>query len=166
MTDLADSLKRSFPPVVDDNTRLLVLGSLPGEQSLAEQRYYANPRNHFWLLIGDVIGRDLASLPYEDRLQALLGAGVGLWDSVGSATRKGSLDAAIRQVSANPLRELVATLPALRAVAFNGGRSAAIGRKALAGLDLEFIPLPSSSPAYTLSLDEKREQWGRLRGLL
>jgi hypoxanthine-DNA glycosylase len=75
---------------------LLVLGSLPGEESLAQGRYYAHPRNHFWTLIGAVIGRDLVALGYEARLAALLEAGVGLWDVVASATRRGSLDGAIR----------------------------------------------------------------------
>ena len=60
-----DELKRSFPPVADERTRLLVLGSLPGEESLARSQYYANPRNHFWRLIGAVAGLDLAALPYE-----------------------------------------------------------------------------------------------------
>src|SRR3954447_19874076 len=91
-----DSLKRSFAPVADSNTRVLVLGSLPGEESLARRQYYAHPRNHFWRLVGAVIGADLVPLPYEARLEALLAAGIGLWDTVGSATRRGSLDGAIR----------------------------------------------------------------------
>src|SRR3712207_1978784 len=94
-------LQHSFPPVVNGETRLLVLGSLPGAVSLAQQRYYAHPRNHFWLLIGGVIGRDLASLVYEARLEALLEARVGLWDTVGAARRKGSLDTNIRLEQAN-----------------------------------------------------------------
>src|ERR671917_143424 len=101
-----DGLKRSFPPVVDSMTRLLLLGSLPGEESLARAQYYANPRNHFWPLIGAVTGLDLVPLPYEERLRALLEARVGLWDTVGSATRRGSLDGAIRGQRANDLADL------------------------------------------------------------
>jgi hypoxanthine-DNA glycosylase len=152
--------------VIDGRTRLLVLGSLPGEESLAQGRYYAHPRNHFWTLIGAVIGRDLVALGYEARLAALLKAGVGLWDVVASATRRGSLDGAIRGAEANGLAELVATVPELRAVAFNGARSAEIGRRALAGVDVELIALPSSSPAYTLSLEAKRAAWLELRRFL
>ena len=164
MAELA--LKRSFPPVTDANTRLLLLGSLPGEQSLAEARYYANPRNHFWRLMGGVVERDLVGLDYPDRLAALLRAGVGLWDSVGSAERKGSLDGAIRAHEANPLAELAAALPELRAVGFNGGTSARIGIKALGGTSLALLPLPSSSPAYTLTFEEKREAWLELKRFL
>jgi hypoxanthine-DNA glycosylase len=162
----ADALKRSFPPVADGGTRLLILGSLPGEMSLAQARYYAHPRNHFWPLIGAVIGRDLVSLPYDGRLSVLLNAGVGLWDVVASATRRGSLDGAIRAAAANPLTELAATLPELHAVAFNGAKSAAIGRKALASCGAELIALPSSSPAYTLPFDDKLSAWLQLRRFL
>jgi hypoxanthine-DNA glycosylase len=158
-----DEVKRSFPAVVDERTRLLVLGSLPGEESLARSQYYANPRNHFWRLIGAVIGADLAAMAYDDRLAALLEARVGLWDTVGSATRRGSLDGAIRLNSANHLPTLVDTLPELRAVGFNGGKSAALGVPQLSGRpDLALIPLPSSSPAYTRPFEEKLAEWMKL----
>lgn len=162
-----EEIKRSFPPVVDACTRVLVLGSLPGEESLARRQYYGNPRNHFWRLMSEVIGRDLVPLVYEDRLRALLDAGVGLWDTVGAATRRGSLDGAIRNHEPNPLSELVATLPALRAVGFNGGKSASLGMAQLSGeTRLALLPLPSSSPAYTLPLEAKLEEWLKLRAAL
>jgi hypoxanthine-DNA glycosylase len=158
-----DEVKRSFPAVADPRTRLLVLGSLPGEESLARSQYYANPRNHFWRLIGAVIGADLAALPYEERLGALLDARVGLWDTVGSARRRGSLDGAIRGHRANDLAELARLLPELRAVGFNGGKSAALGMKQLAGRpDLALIALPSSSPAYARPFEEKLARWMKL----
>lgn len=159
-------LKRCFPPIINRNSRLLVLGSLPGEESLAQGRYYANPRNQFWRLIGTVIGRDLEALAYEKRLETLLQAGVGLWDTVASATRTGSLDTAIRGHEANDLAELVEEMPGLRAVAFNGQKSAAIGRPALASSNLTLITLPSSSPALTLSFERKLEQWAALGAFL
>jgi len=156
-------IKRSFPPVVDRETRLLVLGSLPGERSLAEARYYAHPRNQFWLLIGAVIGRDLATLEHADRLDALLRARVGLWDVVESAARVGSLDARIRDHRPNRLAELAASLPNLAAVAFNGGTAARIGRIQLARrTDLALIALPSSSPAFTMRLADKLVRWRAL----
>lgn len=156
-----------FPPVTRRDTRLLLLGSLPGAMSLAAQRYYANPRNQFWRLAGAVVGFDLEALAYEDRLEALLDAGVGLWDTVAAATRKGSLDQAIRLHAASDLTALAASLPDLRAVGFNGGKSAAIGRPQLAGrTDLALVPLPSSSPAYTLPFEAKLERWIELRRFL
>jgi hypoxanthine-DNA glycosylase len=152
--------KASFPAVVAPDTRVLILGSLPGERSLAEGRYYAHPRNLFWRLTGAVIGRDLETLAYEARLEALLAAKIGLWDTVASATRAGSLDAAIREAEHNPLAELAETLPALRAVAFNGAASAKIGMAALAERGLALIPLPSSSPANaSMPYAEKLRLW-------
>ena len=83
--------KRGFAPVVDERTRVLILGSLPGDASLRAGQYYGHPQNAFWRLVGGVIGRDLAALPYDERLAALRAAGVGLWDVVASAERPGSL---------------------------------------------------------------------------
>lgn len=168
--DADNDLKRSFAPVVDANTRVLVLGSLPGERSLREGRYYAHPQNQFWTLIGSVIDRDLVPLAYAARLAALRAAGVGLWDVVDSARRRGSSDAAIRDHRTNDLPALVARLPRLRAVAFNGGTAARIGTAALAeggnGSALAFIPLPSSSPLHTIGVTAKRPAWLSLRTYL
>lgn len=161
-------MHRNFPPVTRPDTRLLVLGSLPGAASLAQQRYYAHPRNLFWRLMSGVTGRDLVPLAYEARLEALLAARIGLWDTVAAATRKGSLDSAIRLHEASDLAGLVATLPDLRAIGFNGARSAAIGRRQLGEAPgLALIDLPSSSPAYaSLGFDKKQEAWRTLAAYL
>ncbi len=159
--------KASFPPVVDARTRVLVLGSLPGEVSLAKAQYYANPQNQLWRLIGAVIGEDLAALRYEARLARLLKARVGLWDVIATAERAGSLDGAIRAHEPNALAALAGGLPELRAVGFNGGTSARIGRKALEGQGAwTLVPLPSSSPAFTRPFEEKRAAWMALKPFL
>ncbi len=162
-------MQHCFAPVTRPDTRLLLLGSLPGVESLKQQRYYAHPRNQFWRLTGAVIGRDLAAMPYAARLDALLDAGIGLWDTVAAATREGSsLDADIRLHAASDLRRLAETLPQLRAIAFNGGTSARIGRAQLAGKEaISLVDLPSSSPAYaSVTFDKKLESWLRLRAYL
>lgn len=159
--------KSSFPPVVAPDCRVLVLGSLPGEASLAAGRYYAHPRNLFWHLIGSVIRQDIAALGYEQRLTALTEAGIGLWDTVASAVRVGSLDTAIREETANPLDEMVAGLPRLRAVAFNGARAAKLGGRLLSASPAAQIALPSSSPAYAaMPLAQKEQLWAELRKFL
>ena len=155
--------KSSFPPVVAPDTRVVVLGSLPGQRSLAAVQYYAHPQNRFWHLIGKAIGVALQPLDYERRLAALLEAKVGLWDTVASAQRAGSLDSAIREAEHNALADLAASLPELRAVGFNGQASARIGMPQLAGTNLALIALPSSSPANaSVPLAEKEKLWSRL----
>jgi len=157
--------KSAFAPFADAGTRVLILGTLPGERSLAMRQYYAHPQNRFWYLIGAVIGReDLPALPYPDRVETLRAAHIGLWDTIASAARAGSLDAAIREHEPAPLVELIATLPALRAIGFNGATAAKIGRKTLAGASVALIDLPSSSPAHAaMPLETKRERWLQLR---
>ncbi len=159
------TLKRSFPPVVDARTRLLICGSLPGDRSLAAQRYYAHPQNQFWRLLSPVVGRDLAALDYEERLVVLLDTHVGLWDVVATAARAGSGDAAIRDHAPNDLAPLAATLPDLRAIAFNGGIASRIGMHLMHEYTerYDLIALPSSSPLHTVGIAAKQAAWSRLR---
>lgn len=156
----ADPLDSAFDMVADVNTRLLVLGSLPGRQSLEAQRYYANPRNQFWRLMSPAAGIDLVLLDYPQRLASLLAAGIGLWDVIATARRRGSLDSAIQDVSANNLASAIASLPQLRALAFNGGTAYRIGTRQLGSVSgLALIPLPSSSSAHAVGIDAKAAVW-------
>ena len=157
-------MQAGLAPVIAHDTRLLLLGSFPGVASLAAQQYYAHPRNRFWELVGDVIGVDLRALAYAERLDALRAHRVGVWDVIAEAERQGSLDSAIRGHAPNPLVDLLRTLPQLRAIGFNGGTSARIGRRQLeaGGQALTLLDLPSSSPAYTLAFEDKRRAWSRL----
>ncbi len=164
---VARIIKRSFAPVVNAGTRVLILGSLPGEVSLSRSQYYAHPRNQFWRLMEPIVKARLVDVAYELRLAALLSAGVGLWDVIRSARRSGSLDGDIRDLQPNALSELVATLPSLRLIAFNGAMAAKLGRKQLGAVNgVELILLPSSSPAHTASMDSKQLQWNQVRRFL
>jgi double-stranded uracil-DNA glycosylase len=161
----AASLKYSFEFEASCDAQLLVLGSLPGEVSLAQQQYYAHPSNQFWRLMAAVVDTDLPALPYDRRLQVLKAHGIALWDTIKSARRSGSLDAAIRDHRENPLLALIDALPALRVIAFNGRKAAMIGRSQLSGeTRCSLIELPSSSAAYcAISFETKRAQWSKLR---
>ena len=153
-----------FAPVVDARTRVLILGSLPGDASLKAAQYYAHPQNGFWRLIGAVIAQpDLTALPYEARLERLRTARIGLWDVIASAERQGSLDAAIRNPEGADLAALMTRLPDLRAVAFNGGTAARLGRRALADAPgVALLDLPSSSAAHARPFAEKLSRWTAL----
>jgi len=157
-----DPVKQSMAAVGAPRPVLLVLGSLPGEASLRAQRYYAHPQNQFWRLLGSALGESLQDRAYEDRLARLTARRVGLWDVVGTARRSGSLDGALREVSANPLAEFIAAQPQLRAIAFNGLTAAKLGRRALGASAVTLIDLPSSSPAYTLAFADKALRWSVL----
>jgi TDG/mug DNA glycosylase family protein len=160
------ALKSSFPPVVDADTRLLILGSLPGEVSLQRGQYYAHPRNQFWRLMAAVTEGGMPEA-YEDRLTHLLRHRIGLWDTVKTARRVGSLDGAIQSAQPNALRDLVAGLPKLAAIGFNGGTAARMGKAQLTEtLGLAQVTLPSSSPAFTLPFETKAAAWLQLRSYL
>lgn len=165
---MAELAKTCFPPVVDAHTRLLILGSLPGDVSLQAAQYYAHPRNQFWRLLEQVLQQPLIALPYAQRLCCLQARGIGLWDVVAQAQRQGSLDTAIRAASHNDLTTLCMGLPQLQALAFNGATAARIGSKQLQGEAslLQLLTLPSSSPAHTMPFEQKLIQWLPLRSVL
>ena len=162
------TIKTAFPPSVAPDARLLILGSLPGEESLRQRQYYAHPTNAFWWLVGELIGEPLPSLPYETRLKRLKAHRIGLWDVIATARREGSLDQAIRNAEVRDLAGFVTALPDLQAVAFNGQTSAKHGRRQLAGVErLALVELPSSSAAHAgMSREAKRVAWLGLRDYL
>ncbi len=148
-----------LPPVIARDTRLVVLGSFPGEASLARQQYYGHPRNHFWPLLGAIWQIDLAAWPYRDRLAELRRRGVGLWDVYAGCRREGSLDQAIEDAEPNDLASLRRRAPGLAAIAHNGGESARAMR-VTAALGLPVHRLPSTSPANaSWSFERKLEAW-------
>lgn len=159
--------KFSFAVVADEATRVLILGSLPGEASLRQGEYYAHRRNQVWRLMERVTERDLVGLSYADRLATLLLAGVGLWDVIHSAERVGSLDADIRRATANGLTTFVAALPSLRAIGFNGVTASVIGSRQL-GVDPgpDLLTLPSSSPARAIPFGHKQAAWRKMNPYL
>ena len=159
------SVKVGLPPIARSDARLFLLGSLPGDASLAAQRYYAHPTNQFWRLLGLTIDEELQDLDYDNRLQRLAERRIGLWDVIASATRRGSLDQAIREAEHNRIEHLLRDFPDLRAIAFNGSTAAAVGRKLVGEppANIRLIDLPSSSAANTKSFADKAVVWAGLR---
>jgi hypoxanthine-DNA glycosylase len=156
-------VKFGLPPIARPDAWLFLLGSLPGDASLAARQYYAHPTNQFWRLLGLAIGEELQSLDYDARLALLAERRVGLWDVIASATRRGSLDQTIREAEHNRIEHLLHDFPELRAIAFNGSTASAVGRKLVgAPPGLMLIDLPSSSAANTMAVAEKARAWSRL----
>jgi hypoxanthine-DNA glycosylase len=156
-------VRRGLAPVLGRAPRLLILGSFPGEASLAQARYYAHPRNQFWPILGRLLDEPLPDLDDEARLERLRARRVALWDVLGACRRQGSLDSAIRDASANDLDALLAAAPGIAAVAFNGATAARAAPR-LAARGLATYLLPSTSPAHAaLSFEAKLARWRALR---
>jgi hypoxanthine-DNA glycosylase len=164
---LADAAKRSFAPVVDDASRILVLGTLPGEVSLRRQEYYAHPRNLFWPILFALFGAEPAPA-HADRLAFALCHNIALWDVCASAQRLLSADTAIRAEVPNAIDALLDRHPAIGAVAFNGSGARRLHDRHFARrADRRYLALPSTSPAHArLGFAEKLARWTILRDAL
>ena len=157
--------QRGLPPVIDGQTRVLVLGSFPGVASLAARQYYAHPRNHFWPIMAALLDEPLTGLPYTRRLERMLARGVGLWDIIVACHRRGSSDAAIRDAERGDVRRIRRVAHSLAVVCFNGNTAASaepLWREA----GYATLRMPSTSPAYTRPFAEKLAGWRTLEGWL
>jgi TDG/mug DNA glycosylase family protein len=157
-------IKYSFPPFVPEGARLLLLGTLPGEESLRLQQYYAYPRNHFWQLIAALSETPLPE-PFPERVAMLKANRWALWDVLEGAERIGSSDAAIRNPTVNAFGDFFAAHPGIKTVAFNGQKARDLFRRyvlkpgIIAEDRLTTIDLPSSSPLYTIPFETKLAVW-------
>ncbi|WMD22797.1 DNA-deoxyinosine glycosylase [Achromobacter seleniivolatilans] len=156
-----------FQPIATPEARILVLGSMPGVASLKQAQYYAHPRNAFWPIAGRVLGFD-PGLDYALRLEALQASGIALWDVLQACERPGSLDADIRPdtLVANDIAGFLQAYPGVVRICFNGAKAASLFRRhvlaALGGRKLEYVDLPSTSPAHAAaSLETKLAAWER-----
>jgi len=154
-------LLQGFPPVVDDDARLLILGSFPSIQSLAVRQYYGNPRNAFWPITSELFGFD-AGAPYETRLAALQSRGVALWDVLHRCRRAGSSDAKFdaKSLVANDFGKLFGAHRSIERVCFNGRVAQRLFER-LVDVDasVSYRLLPSSSPARAMPAGQKLAAW-------
>ena len=168
---MSSKLLTGLAPVLGVRPRILVLGSMPGAASLAEQRYYAHPRNLFWSFMQEIYG--IASeLDYMQRCHLLTTKGIALWDVIAHCERQGSLDSAIKKSSVvcNAIPQLLNAEPQIRKICFNGAKAAEEFKRHLLPLvkhctDLHYVQLPSSSPAHaSQSKAAKLELWTNALG--
>lgn len=162
------NLLHSFPPIVDEQSRVLILGSMPGAESLRRQQYYANPRNQFWKIIFDLFPIEPFE-DYEKRKLFLLSKRIALWDVIAMCYREGSLDSQIRAEQVNDFGNLFKRYPQIRAVLFNGGKAFETYKKWIgfeAADHVSYYKLTSSSPANTKKYAEKLQEWEVLRHIL
>lgn len=152
----------SFAPLVDDECKILILGSMPGVKSLAEQEYYAHPRNRFWQLLALLL-KESNSLDYEAKKALLKRQHIALWDTLGYCERKGSLDSDIRDEVPNDICGLLERYQNIQVVFCNGGKAAAAFKRYFAKKlprPISVHYLPSTSPANARkNLEALAKEW-------
>ncbi|UMZ72970.1 DNA-deoxyinosine glycosylase [Natranaerofaba carboxydovora] len=157
----------SFAPIIDDKSKVLILGTMPGGKSLEERQYYANPRNQFWKIIDNLFDETLPT-DYEEKIEFLKNNGIALWDVLKACYREGSLDSNIKNEEVNDFTTLFDNYPNIRCVGFNGTKAYNIFKKSI-GFDfqqLDFVKLPSTSPAHTIKFEQKLKEWEKIRKYL
>jgi len=159
-----DSKIVSLPPIIDNQSKVLILGSIPSVESLKKQEYYGNKRNHFWTILFTIFQKD-PSEDYTEKLSCLKQHHIALWDVIHSCLRAGSLDSNIQKEQPNDLIDLLNQFPNIKFIGFNGGKSYEVFKKHI-GLEaihpVHFMKLPSTSPVpgkNVKSLEQKIEDW-------
>lgn len=149
----------SFPPFIDDQSEIIILGSIPGVKSLEKQQYYAHPQNKFWKIIFELFNEEFTE-DYPKRVKTLTKYHIAIWDVIDSCERKGSLDSEIKNEEANQIAELLEEYPNVKAIFCNGGKSYKNLQKVLGkNYKIPIVLLPSTSPLHTVSFEKKLEEW-------
>ncbi|MCD9023126.1 DNA-deoxyinosine glycosylase [Cohnella silvisoli] len=156
----------SFPPLIDERSRILILGSMPGVASLRAYQYYGNPRNFLWRILYALFDNREPDPDYEDRLAFALGNGVALWDVIANCERKGSLDSDIKLAVPNDIPGLLQRYPNIEALVCNGAKSFAELSKHYGSFPevagRKVIRMPSTSPIPTpqyRGLEDRLQAW-------
>ena len=150
----------SFPPFVNSQTKILILGTMPGIASLEKQEYYAHKRNHFWKIMYTLLDNLPISEIFEEKIQLLQANNIGLWDVLENCERKGSLDIHIKNQKENDFETLFKEFPGISKIVFNGKESHKYFLKKFGQIKgITYYVMPSTSPANTMSFDNKLKIW-------
>lgn len=152
---------QSFDPITAPAPRILILGSMPGVESLRQQQYYAYPRNAFWRILFQIYSEPFSE-DYDDRRELVVSRQLALWDVLSDCRRKGSLDSAIRDEVPNDFEGFFRDHPSIERICFNGGKAFQsyrrwVGFEAVEGID--YRRLPSTSPAHAIPYQDKYRAW-------
>ncbi|MES2543287.1 MAG: DNA-deoxyinosine glycosylase [Bacteroidota bacterium] len=150
----------SFPPIIDNSTETLILGTMPGATSIAKQEYYAYKHNHFWKIIYTHFGTFPIPEIFEEKIKILKVNKIGLWDVLANCEREGSLDIHIKNHIENDFVSLFKKHPSIKKIIFNGKESHKYFLKKFGQINgLEYHIMPSTSPANTMSFEKKLQIW-------
>lgn len=152
----------SFPPIINHDSEILILGSIPGVKSLEKQQYYGHPQNKFWKIIFELFHEEFTD-DYAEKIKILKKHRIALWDVIDSCERKGSLDSEIRNEEANKIEDLLENHQNIKAIFCNGGKSYKNLQKILGkNFRLPIYQMPSTSPLHTVSFEKKLEDWKKI----
>ncbi len=158
-------------PIVGEDPKVLILGSMPSVESLRKQEYYGNKRNHFWKIMFQLFD-SLERAEYEEKIAFLKDQNIALWDVLYSCHREGSLDSNIKNEVPNEIESFVKCNPTLRLIVCNGTKAYKSYQKYI-GLnrfpELKVIKLPSTSPVpgkYNKNLEGKLQEWKKIKEYL
>lgn len=158
------NLKTGLAPLIGESPKVLILGSLPGDESIKKQAYYSNTKNAFWRIMGTLFENNTET----DKKKFIISCGIALWDCVHSAIRKGSLDSAIDDdsVVANDIKGLITKYPTINTIIFNGREAEKYFKKYCADIDCNTIRLISTSSAAAKTSEYKLKEWSIIKDLV
>jgi hypoxanthine-DNA glycosylase len=150
----------SFPYIINSKTEILILGTMPGLVSLDKQEYYGNTRNHFWKIIYTLFSKIPVSDNFEEKIKLLEANKLGLWDVLENCERKGSLDVSIKNPKENDFDTLFKEYRGIKKIIFNGKESQRFFLRRFGQIEgITYYVMPSTSPANTMSFENKLKIW-------
>ena len=164
---MEENTKKSLNPIINEHSQILILGSMPGEISLALKQYYANPNNHFWRIIFEIFNHEFEN-SYEKRVDFILSHKLALWDVLDTCVREGSLDSKIKQGKRNNFEALLLDYPNIKCIVLNGTKAnSQFSNKIRQKLnpEIKYIRMPSTSPTpgkNVLRYAEKLKKWAEI----
>ena len=159
-------LLHPFDPIIDENSRILVLGTFPSIKSFEKSFYYAHPQNQFWKILSEIL-HDKVPDTIEEKIEFLQRHGIALWDMVKGCKRENSLDSSLKDIEVNDIEAFLKKYPNIQALFFTGRKSQELFERNFSHLDIPRYYLLSPSPAFRkATFEEKVRQWSILKDFL
>ncbi len=155
-------ISHPFPPLYDENSRILILGSFPSVKSREQLFFYGHPQNRFWKIIAAVFEKSVPQT-IEEKKRFLLSNGIALWDVIASCEIEGSSDSSIKNVVPNDLSIILDNCD-IKKIFVNGKAAEKYYKKYLRdSIGKDAVCLPSTSPANAAwSVERLTEEWKRI----
>jgi hypoxanthine-DNA glycosylase len=155
-------MTKGLPPVIEQNSQILIIGSFPSELSLKKKEYYGNPANQFWEIIYSIFESEPKN-SYPTKITFLKEHAIALWDVIYSCKRVGSSDSKINNIQVNDFSSLLRNYHELRCICFNGTKAYTTFKQRVVSSSIVLKLLPSSSPANAkIPLELKTSQWAAI----